>query len=521
MVTGGGGGGGGGGAFGAEGGETFLDFGPNFTFGLVQDAYQFEGSLGADGAGASALHTWCAWNIARPSPLNGGWELCGDVGAGFYAHMREDVALLASLGARHLHFQIAWQRVFPQGDGVPNEAGLAFYNDLVDALVAAGIAPWASLEVFDFPQAFATRWGGWVGLEMVAEYRRFAELLFARFGDRVKRWFSFHEPNSLCASYPTGGRFVGPRPNANDSTVQDPLRDHYQCTYVMLLAHAEAAAALRASANATGAQLSIISDASWMRPNTSSAADAAAVDRYMLWHLGLWFEPVVTGEWPPEVVRVAGARLPAFTPAQSAALRNSSSFLGINHYSTMLVASRPSPCELPAPGAAGDGFESDLCVEVFCDARCGPNPNPALAWLHDDPAGMRAVLNWTARRYPGTPLLVAESGVGLDGGSGGDPRSSGVLEVDVADAEKISYLTRYWAQAWLAMTRDGVDLRGIFHWAFLDNLEWNSGYSAHFGIVHVNHSRPDLQRTPKASAYWLQQVVQRGGFLANVSEEAV
>ena len=69
------------------------------------------------------------------------------------------------------------------------------------------------------------------------------------------------------------------------------------------------------------------------------------------------------------------------------------------------------------------------------------------------------------------------------------------------------------------MTRDGVDLRGIFHWSFLDNLEWNSGYSAHFGIVHVNRSRADLQRTPKASAYWLQQVVQRGGFYANVSSE--
>lgn len=300
--------------------------------------------------------------------------------------------------------------------------------------------------------------------------------------------------------------------------MQDPLRDHYTCTYVMLLAHAEAAAALRASPNGAGAELSIISDSSWLRPNTSSAADAAAVDRYMLWHLALWFEPVVTGSWPPEVVRAAGDRLPAFSPAQSAALRNSSTMLGINHYSTMLGAART--CALPAPGEAGDAFESDLCVDVFCDARCGPNPNPALQWLHDDPLGMRAVLNWTARRYPGVPILVAESGVGLDGGSAGDPRSSGVLEVDVADAEKISYLTRYWAQAWLAMTRDGVDLRAIFHWSFLDNLEWNSGFAAHFGIVHVNHSRAGLQRTPKESAYWLQQVVQRGGFFANVSAEA-
>jgi len=202
----------------------FLDFGADFVFGIVQDAYQFEGSLAAAGAGASHLHTWCAWNLAQPN--NGGWQLCGDVGAGFYEHMRDDVALMATLGQKHLHFQIAWQCVFPDGGAVPNEEGLTFYDALIDALLAHNITPWVSLEVFDFPQVYQTRWGGWLGLPMVVEYRRLAETLFARFGDRVKHWFSFHEPDSLCASYPTGARFVGPRPNANDSSVQDPMRDH-------------------------------------------------------------------------------------------------------------------------------------------------------------------------------------------------------------------------------------------------------------------------------------------------------
>ena len=497
--------------------ETFLDFGENFVFGVVQDAYQFEGSLGADGAGASHLHTWCAWNLGQPN--NGGWQLCGDVGAGFYDHMREDVALMASLGQRHLHFQIAWQRIFPDGGANASEAGLAFYDALVDELVAHNITPWASLEVFDFPQTFQSQWGGWLGLPMVAEYRRLAETLFARFGDRVKRWFSFHEPNSLCASYPNGGRFVGPRPNANDSSVMDPLRDHYQCTYVMLLAHAEAAAALRASPNGAGAELSIISDASWLVANTSSPEDAAAVDRAMVWRLGAWFEPLVTGHWPPEMELAAGDRLPAFTPAQSAALRNSTAAIGVNHYSSFMAAALPGapfPCPAP-PKTPPDAFEYDICYLLFCDERCGPNPNPHLSWLHYHPQGMRAVLGWMSRRYPATPILVAESGVGLDGGSGGDPRSSGELDVDVNDADKIEYLKAYWAEAWLAKTVDGVDLRGIFHWSFLDNLEWNSGYSAHFGVVHVNHSRPDLQRTPKASAFWLADVVAKNGFLANLT----
>ena len=495
----------------------FLDFGADFVFGIVQDAYQFEGSLAAAGAGASHLHTWCAWNLAQPN--NGGWQLCGDVGAGFYEHMRDDVALMATLGQKHLHFQIAWQRVFPDGGAVPNEEGLTFYDALIDALLAHNITPWVSLEVFDFPQVYQTRWGGWLGLPMVVEYRRLAETLFARFGDRVKHWFSFHEPDSLCASYPTGARFVGPRPNANDSSVQDPMRDHYTCIYVMLLAHAEAAAALHASPHGAGAELSIISGANWLEANTTSAADAAAVERAMVWQLGAWFEPTVTGNWPPEIMLAAGERLPAFTPAQSAALRNSTAAIGVNHYSTFMVAARgPFPCPAPQPGQTTDAFEYDACRTQFCDARCGPNPNPYLTWLHYHPQGMRAVLNWMSRRYPGTPILVAESGVGLDGGSGGDPRSSGLLQVDIDDAAKVDYLKAYWAEAWRAKHEDGVDLRGIFHWSFLDNLEWNSGYAAHFGVVHVNHSRADLQRTPKASAYWLRDVIAQHGFVANLTE---
>jgi len=92
--------------------STFLQFPPDFVFGLVMDAYQFEGNVTSDGAGVSNLHMWCEWNLGQPD--NGGWQLCGDVGAGFYSHWREDVALLAALGQKHLHFQIAWTRIFPQ-----------------------------------------------------------------------------------------------------------------------------------------------------------------------------------------------------------------------------------------------------------------------------------------------------------------------------------------------------------------------------------------------------------------------
>jgi beta-glucosidase/6-phospho-beta-glucosidase/beta-galactosidase len=497
----------------------FLDFGEKFIFGLVQDSYQFEGSLDADGAGQSNLDLWCQWNLGQPN--NGGWELCGDVGAGFYDHMEDDVALLASLGQKHFHFQISWARVIPNGT-VVNEAALAFYDRLVDALLGVGITPYVSLEVFDFPKAFQHAWAGWLGRPQIDAYTRFSNVIFARFRGRVRTYFSFHEPNSLCASYPTGGRFVGPRPNANDSSVEDPARDHYTCVYNVLLAHGAAAAALRAADPA--ATLSMISDGPWLITNTTSAADAAARDRVLAWRYGAYFEPLVTGDWPPEM-RAAdpdGERIPFFTPAESALLRNSTAYLGLNFYTTLLVAAPAYAPTFPCPPLSNysgvDAFDYDQCATMFCDAsdpRCPPhpNPNPHMSWFHAYPEGLRFLLQWLSARYPRTPLLVTESGVGLDGGSMGNPLSSGDLAIDVNDTAKVQWLTQYYAAAYAALTLDGVDLRGIFLWSFLDNLEWDSGYAAHFGIVHVNHTRPDLQRTPKASAGWFKGVVEQHGFV--------
>ena len=267
----------------------------------------------------------------------------------------------------------------------------------------------------------------------------------------------------MCASYPTGARFVGPRPNVNDSTVQDGARDHYTCIYHVLLAHGQAAAELRAAQ--PGATISMISDAAMLMPNTSSAADAAASERNLIWRLGAYFEPLVTGDWPPEM-RAAdpeARRLPAFSAEESALLRNSTAALGLNFYTTLLVSGRAFPCPR-ADYNGSDAFEEDQCLVMFCegDPRCPPAPNPNLAWLHYRPDGLRSVLGWMSRRYPHTPLLVAENGVGLDGGSSGDPFSSGDLTIDTQDQEKIEILAGFWRQAWLAINEDGVDLRGIF-----------------------------------------------------------
>jgi len=113
--------------------------------------------------------------------------------------MADDVSLLAALGQKHFHFQVSWARIIPNGSAV-NEAALAFYDRLVNALLKGGHrAVHIALEVFDFPKDFQKNWAGWLGRPQVAAYASFAELIFTRFRGRVHAYFSFHEPQlALC-----------------------------------------------------------------------------------------------------------------------------------------------------------------------------------------------------------------------------------------------------------------------------------------------------------------------------------
>ena len=132
------------------------------------------------------------------------------------------MAVLKKLGANSYRFSIAWPRVIPQGgkDDPVNEAGLQFYDDLIDELLAAGIEPFVvsaktglntDIRLFisalpprecmnklilswDLPLALQKRYEGWLSRDVIPDYCRYAKLCFDRYGDRVKNWLTFNEP---------------------------------------------------------------------------------------------------------------------------------------------------------------------------------------------------------------------------------------------------------------------------------------------------------------------------------------
>src|SRR5262245_9250651 len=162
-------------------------FPKGFASGFASSAYQVEGAAAEDGRGRSIWDTF-----ARvPGAIADGQT--GDVACDHYHRFRDDVALMAGIGARAYRFSVSWPRVQPDGAGATNDRGLDFYDRLTDALLAAGVQPLVNLFHWDLPQALQDR-GGFANPEVVSRYADYAVLVSSRLGDRVGDWMTFNEP---------------------------------------------------------------------------------------------------------------------------------------------------------------------------------------------------------------------------------------------------------------------------------------------------------------------------------------
>lgn len=107
-------------------------------------------------------------------------------------------------------FSIAWSRVLPDGDiSNVNEKGIEYYNKIIDKLLELKIEPMVTMYHYDLPQKLQD-FGGLTNSIFVSYFEAYANLLFERFGDRVKYWITFNEPSDFCLDgYSTGHHAPG------------------------------------------------------------------------------------------------------------------------------------------------------------------------------------------------------------------------------------------------------------------------------------------------------------------------
>jgi beta-glucosidase len=233
-------------------------FPPGFLWGTATAAYQIEGAANADGKGESVWDAFCR----RPGTIADGSS--GEVACDHYRLYRDDVGLIGRLGLNAYRFSVSWPRVLPAGDGVPNPAGLDFYDRLVDALLERGIRPFATLFHWDLPLGLHDR-GGWEADEAPRWFADYASLAAERLGDRVLDWLTLNEPEVVVSHGYTSGVHA---PGVRDAARADRAAEG------LIRAHEAAVEALRAVS--TAARVGIALSLSPVHPATPGDADAAS-----------------------------------------------------------------------------------------------------------------------------------------------------------------------------------------------------------------------------------------------------
>nr|QED88370.1 beta-glucosidase [uncultured bacterium] len=448
-----------------------IKFPDQFLWGAATSAYQIEGSPLADGAGPSIWHRF----VHSPGLTAKGET--GDIACDHYNRYRDDIALMRSLGLQAYRFSVNWGRIFPDGTGRLNSAGLDFYERLVDALLEAGIEPLATLYHWDLPAALDDR-GGWLNPEIAHWFADYAGAMFERLDGRVKRWATLNEPWSIT----DGGYLHGAWAPGHRNVFEAPIASRN-----LMLAHG---AAVQRYRQAGKHEIGLVVNIEPKYPASESDSDRNAAARSDAYMNRQYLDPAFGLGCPTEMAEIFGPAWRDWTAEELALAAQPIDWLGINYYTRGVMKHDDAKPPVRADYVRQPGATyTETGWEVF-------------------EQGLTETLLWVKERYGDIPLYVTENGSAFD-----DPPTAqgGRLE----DPARVDYLERH-LRAVHAAIAGGADVRGYMAWSLLDNLEWSLGFSKRFGIVHIDFETQ--QRTPKDSARLYSTVIASNG--AVLSESA-
>jgi beta-glucosidase len=363
---------------------TTYRFPEGFVWGAATSAYQVEGSPLADGARPSIQHRY------SHTPGNCQDGVTGDRLAGHYERWAEDVALMEELGMQHYEYSMAWPRVLPEGTGLPNPKGLAFYDRLTDALLEAGITPTPILHVWDLPGDLHDR-GGWANRDVAGWFGDYAAVLFDLIGDRASHWYTICEPSSLA----WGGYLSG--------VIAPAMKDLYaaiRAAHHINLAHGRAVQAFRAS-GAAGV-IGTATNVSHVRPASDREEDVLAAGRVSDFENEIFLDPLFLGSYPEGLAEWFGDAWPPVQDGDLATISEPVDFLGITYAPGAVVSASPDP-------AAEDDPRSRLLDAHIADPGY---PTTSIGWPNW-PDGMVTVLRKLKDRYGDRPMVVTRGRRGL------------------------------------------------------------------------------------------------------------
>ena len=402
----------------------------------------------------------------------------------FYHRYKEDIALFAEMGFKTFRLSIAWSRIFPRGDEEePNEQGLAFYESVIDELLAHNIEPLVTISHYETPLTLAKEYGGWTNRKLIDFFERYARTLFERFNGKVKYWLTFNEINSIL-HFPIFSGIEGTPESLGAQAL-------YQAIHHELVASAR-----------------VTKIAHELNPDNKVGCMILAVPRYPLTphpadallalkesQEDFTFGDVHCRSYYPgyflRTLREKGVEL-EITEQDREDLKHTVDFVSFSYYMSVCA--------------------SATTTEESAGNIIGGVPNPTLAaseWgWQIDPVGLRIILNTYWDRWQ-KPLFVVENGLGAK-----DVLVDGPQGPTVKDDYRISYLNDHLVQVGEALA-DGVNVLGYTTWGCIDLVSASTAQmSKRYGFIYVDRNDDGsgtLDRYKKKSFDWYKEVIASNG----------
>jgi beta-glucosidase len=442
-----------------DAGRKFPD---GFLWGCATAAYQIEGGAKDGGRGPSV------WDVFSHTPGKTHNGDTGDVADDSYHLYKTDVQLLKGLGVQTYRMSISWPRIFPEGKGHPNPAGLDYYNRVVDELLANNITPFVTLFHWDLPAALE---GGWQSRETSLAFGDYAAYVSQHLSDRVKHYMTTNELSCFTdLGYKDGSFAPG---------LKLPLKDVYQVRHNGILAHGLGVQALKANARRP-VQVGLAENSQIFVPVMETGEHIHAAQRATRLMNAPFLTALMEGKYIDEYLAEMGPDAPRIEAGDFAAIGSPLDFVGSNVYICNYVSAA--------------GTETGFKIEPW------PSSYPRMysRWITISPeCAYWSIRNICDLWHP-KAMFITENGT----------PSADVLTADghVADLDRVMYLRNHIANMHRAAA-EGYPIKGYFLWSLMDNFEWNDGYSTRCGIHYVDYKTQ--KRYPKLSAEWYRELIRR------------
>ncbi|TDW48746.1 beta-glucosidase [Flavobacterium sp. 270] len=430
-------------------------FGADFLWGVSTAAFQIEGAHDADGKGSSI---WDVFTAQKGKIKNGHHAITA---CDFYNSYQSDIELIKELNIPNFRFSISWSRIMPTGTNPVNQAGIDYYNKIIDCLLEKNIEPWVTIYHWDLPHALEVK-GGWTNRDSVSWFSEYVAVCAQHFGDRVKNWMVINEPSVFTGA----GYFLGIHAPGKKG-----ITNYLKAMHHVTLSTAAGAKILRNKVE--NANIGTTFSCTHIEPATDKPADVQAAKRVDTLLNRTFIEPILGLGYPQNDLPVLKKLNNYILEDDLSNMAFDFDFIGLQCYTREVVK---SSILIPYIGAELVSAEKRNVIAT------------EMGWEVYPPALYHVLKKFND--YNIKKIIITENGAAFP-----DTLTNG----KVYDIKRTHYIQDHLEQI-LKLKEEGYKVDGYFVWSLTDNFEWAEGYNARFGLVYVDFETQE--RTIKQSGLW-------------------